>query len=191
MSQFGVLVHAYFDGLANSYGLVCETSTDRLVRFQNEIVFLQVLFDEGRSYEIGVEIGQCSVPGIPERPFNLAEVLRLGGVPEADYVAKIQASKQDSRDFAIKRLADLTEKYATLLLQGNVLEFLRLAKFRDKECEDYARFRDLRYARHDAENAWAKRDYLSVIKAYRPVEGNLSHAEKMRLKYAMSHVAKG
>jgi hypothetical protein len=185
--KFSTAVHLYFGTLAGRFDLQCTASTDQFVRFQNKKVFLHVIFDAGRSFEIGVEIGQLSTTGLPERPFNLAEILRLQNAPDTGYVEKLQVSESAAQENAISRLAELTEKYAVGLLEGNELDFLRQAKFRDIECAEYALSRDLRRARQDAENAWAKQDYLGVVKAYRPLEAVLTQAEKKRLAYAEKH----
>lgn len=54
-----------FDGLAQQFGMDCVRSSNREVRYESGNTFLSVNFDDGRSYEVGVEIGQLqlSQPG--------------------------------------------------------------------------------------------------------------------------------
>lgn len=190
MLGFNEIVHQQFDGLASHYRMRCIASTETFVGFQNDAVFLQVLFDVGRSYEIGVEIGQIPGAGVPERPFNIAEVLRLRNASDAAYVANLEASQSESREHAIIRLAGITKNWAAELLSGSVQAFVRLGRFRNAECADYAMKRDIGYARHNAEAAWEKKDYVGVVNAYRPVDAALTPAERRRLEYAEKHFYK-
>lgn len=185
MTAFIDTVLQYFDQLAARHGLRCVSSTPAGVRFENEKVFLQVMFAAGGSFEVGVEIGEIQVSAEqPERPFNLSEVLRLHAAPDTTYVERLQATKPDVLINAIERLAVLTEKYAADLLDGNPSEFLLLGEFRDKDCAEYALSRDLRYAREDAEKAWVAKNHFAVVKAYKPLESELTAVERKRLEFS-------
>lgn len=188
MYELSNAVHYHFDALADHYNLECTKSSEWEVRFQNSKVFLQVLFDSGRSFEIGVEIGQIPAMGVLERPFNLAEILRLQKSPDASYIANLEASQPKVQRHIIARLAELTKKYAGQLLDGDKQAFLILSKFRDRECEEYALARDLRYARRDAESAWLKKDYFGVINIYKSLKTVLTPVEKRRLEFAEKHI---
>jgi hypothetical protein len=188
VTTFNDAVHQCFDPLAGRHGLRCVSSTPEIVRFANEKVFLQIGFDAVRSFEVGVEVGEISTStGLSERPFNLAEVLKLHSSPDATYVERLQASKPDVLVRAIEKLSMLTEKYATDLLDGVAIDFVRLGEFRDKECTEYALSRDLGYAREDAEKAWKNKNYLAVVEAYKPFEAMLSEVERKRLVFAEKH----
>jgi len=65
-----------FDAVAQQFGLSCVLANEREVRYENDSVFLIINFDNGRSYELGVEVGRKKLTQ-SERPFSLAEVLRL------------------------------------------------------------------------------------------------------------------
>ncbi len=188
MATFNEAVHRYFGPLAVQHGLPCVSSTPEIVRFANEELFLQVRFSASGSFEVGVEIGEVPASADQsERPFNLAEVLRLHASPDAAYVERLQASRPDVLTGAIERLSVLTEKYALGLLDGVASDFMKLGKFRDKECAEYALSRDLRYAREDAEKAWENKDYFAVVEAYMPFEPALTEVERRRLAFAEKH----
>lgn len=175
-----------FDALAQQFGLSCVLSNEWMVRFENDNVFLSVNFDNGRSYELGVELGKKK-PQKPERPFSLAEVLRLRGSAEAETIDGIMVSDPSRLSHALGRLSLLTAQYASDFLLGNDFSFAQIAKLRDRESDAYALEGSLRAARARSETAWAKRDYQSVISALEPLEQHLSPAEKKRLAYARQY----
>jgi hypothetical protein len=188
VTTFNDAVHRYFDPLAGQHGLRCVSSTPEIVRFANGKVFLQVRFSASGSFEVGVEVGEIPTSAdLSERPFNLAEVLRLQASPDAIYVERLRASRPDVLTCAVERLSVLTEKYAFGLLDGVAADFVRLGEFRGKECVEYALSCDLRYAREDAERAWANKNYLAVVKAYKPFETALTEVERKRLAFAEKH----
>ena len=185
MLDFANLVHQHFDALAAQHKMSCLISNNKMVRFEGEKTFLQVRFDAGRSFEIGVEIGekQNSAHRL-ERPFNLAEILRLKGVSEIECIECLQASKSKVLSNAVELLSNLVTRYANSLLDGTESDFIALAKLRDRECTEYAYARDLRYARSDAEKAWENKNYVRVVNAYKPFITALMPSEKKRLTYA-------
>ncbi|MDZ4099923.1 MAG: hypothetical protein U1E13_14685, partial [Methylophilaceae bacterium] len=77
-----------FDPVAQQFGLVCVACTEWGVRYENDQVFLNINFDNGRSYELGIEIGQQD-PRYPGPPFSLAEVLRLRNIQDAAFVSEL------------------------------------------------------------------------------------------------------
>ncbi len=173
----------HFDAVAQQFGLSCVASTEREVRYENDGVFLIVNFDNGRSYELGIEVGGKR-RAKPERPFSLAEVLRLRGVADATAIDGIMVSDAARLQDALMRLAALTLQHASDFLMGNDFSFAQVARLREKESDAYALERDLRVARARSEVAWTDRDYQAVVKALDPLEQHLSPAEKKRLKYS-------
>lgn len=178
----------HFDPIAQQFGLSCVVSTERVVRYENNNVFLIVNFDNGRSYELGIEVGKKKL-GQPERPFSLAEVLRLRGVADVATIDGIMVSDAAWLPAAMTRLAALTSQHASDFLMGNDLSFAQVAKLREKEGDAYALERDLRVARVKSEVAWSGRDYRAVIAALEPMEPHLSSAEKKRLDYSRKQLA--
>lgn len=180
---FSAEARRQFDPVAQRSDLVCVDSTERTVRYENEIVFLIVNLDNDRSYELGVEIGKRDAR-FPGPPFSLAEVLRLRGVEDTISVNALIVSDETRLRTGLARLADLTARYASDLLMGSDFSFMQVAKLRDIESAELWLASQLRFARSTSETAWAMRDYQGVIKALEPVELHLSPAEKKRLDYS-------
>jgi hypothetical protein len=177
-----------FDPVAQRFGLSCTSSTEWGVRYENEAVFLVVHFDNGRSYELGVELGKNNLAK-KERPFSLAEVLRLRGVADANSATGSMISDVARLRDALIRLASLTERHASDFLAGNELSFAQVARLRDRESDAYVLERNLRLARAKSETAWASGNYQGVVEALAPLEQHLSPAEKKRLDYSKNHLS--
>lgn len=172
-----------FDAVAQQFGMSCVASNDREVRYENDMVFLIINFDNGRSYELGVEIGRKKLAQ-PERPFSLTEILRLRGVAKGESIDGLMVSDVTRLPDALKRLARLTSQHAADFLTGSDFSFAQVEKLRQREGDAYALEGSLRVARARSEAAWEKRDYQEVVKSLEPVEQNLSPAEKKRLDYS-------
>ena len=178
-----------FDFLQSGYSFRCVDANDYSVRYESDAVFVVVRFDNGRSFELDVEIGQRGVlyDG-QERPFNMGEVLRLKGVEKKEGYSFFQASDQSRLGNAINRLSELLKKYGDDLLRGGRFAFKSLINFRTRECEEYAVTRDLKFIRSEAEKAWKKKDYSKVVSLYGPVKSHISGSEKKKLEYAERHL---
>jgi len=177
-----------FDGLAQQFGMSCVVSNDREVRYENDGAFLIINFDNDRSYELGVEVGR-KTRAEPERPFSLAEVLRLRGVAEAAAIDGMMVSHVAPLPKALVRLARLTSLHAADFLLGSDLSFVQVAQLRQRERDAYALEGALRAARARLESAWEERDFHAVVKSLEPLEQHLTPAEKKRLDYARQHLA--
>lgn len=177
-----------FDALAQQFGMFCVLSNDREVRYENDSVFLIINFDNGRSYELGVEVGMKELAQL-ERPFSLVEVLRLRGVAEAASIDGMMVNDATRLPDALTRLAGLTSQHAADFLGGSNFSFAQLAKLRQREGDAYALAGALRAARARSEAAWTQQDYREVVNSLGPLEQHLSPAEKKRLDYSRRHLA--
>jgi hypothetical protein len=177
-----------FDDVAQKFGMSGVSSNDREVRYENDGAFMIINFDNGRSYELGVEIGRRRLAQ-PERPFSLAEILRLRSAAEAAAIDGMMVSDAARLPDALARLARLTSQYAADFLMGSDFSFAQVAKLRQRESDAYALERDLRSARARSEAAWGKRDYQGVVQSLEPMEQHLSPAEKKRLDYSRRHLS--
>ena len=176
-----------FERVAEKYRFECVAADERRVRYESTDVFLDVRFDNGRSYDLGIEIGQI-IPNKIERPFSLAEILRLKNVSEGRSIDGFSASSVTKLRDGLKTLADLTLNYADDFLRGRVSSFVQVPDLREKESLDYAIQRDLRTARAKAVKAWNTKDYAGVIAAYEPVKSHLEPSEVKRLQYSQSKI---
>lgn len=180
----------HFDRVATKYGLSCALADERRVRYEGSDVFLSVNFDNGRSYELGVEIGQ-KIPNKTERPFSLAEILRLRNIPTAVTIDGLSAFDATKLASDLSLLADLALRHADDFLGGSDLSFAQVAKLREKESIAYAIQRDLRSARARAEVAWGAKNYAAVVAALEPVKSHLLPSEVKRLEYSQSKTMAG
>ncbi len=186
---FSSAARRQFDPVAQQFGLVCMASDEQGLRYENDNVFLDVNFDNGRSYELGVEIRKRHTQ-YPGPPFSLAEILRLRSVQDAAFVSGLMISNESRLPDILSRLARLTRDHAADFLMGNDFSFAQVEKLRNQESAEYELASQLRYARATVDMAWPARDYEAVVKALEPLESHLSPSEKKRLEYSrkqMSH----
>jgi len=169
--------------IAERFELALADASECRLRFENEAVFLAVNFDNGNSYELGIELGERN-PNGQERPFALPEILRWRADDRAAQIDGLQITNQDSLERTLRRLPNLLLDLAAPLLNGNRDAFDDLATFREAEGLEYAAERDLRLARSDADKAWRHRDFDGVVAAYRPFLEHLNPSERRRFDYA-------
>ena len=121
---FSAEARRQFDPIAQQFGLICVTSSEQGLRYENENVFMGVNFDNGRSYELGVEIGKQHTQYLG--PFSLAEILKLRGIQEAKFVSGLINSDQARLPEALSKLVRLTREHASDFLRGMISRLLRL-----------------------------------------------------------------
>lgn len=185
---FSTEARRQFDPVAQQFGLVCVASGEQGLRYENENVFLEVNFDNGRSYELGVEIGKRHTQ-YPGPPFSLAEILRLRGVQDAAFVSGLMISDELRLTSILSRLVRLTLDHASDFLMGNDFSFAQVEKLRNQECAEFELASQLGYARSAVDKAWPARDYKAIVKALEPLEPHLSPAEKKRLEYSRKQLS--
>lgn len=185
---FSTEARRQFDPVSQQFGLVCVACTEWGLRYQNDDVFLGVNFDNGRSYELSVEIGKRDTR-FSGPSFSLSEVLRLRGVQDSISTNALVVSDETRLKTGLTRLAELTVRYAPDFLMGSDISFVQVAKLRDNESADLSLASQLRHARSTTEAAWTARDYKAVVAALEPVEQHLSPAERKRLEYARNQLA--
>jgi hypothetical protein len=181
---FLVEARRLFDELATQYKLAFSEGNEWSVRYDGSGVFLEVHFDNGRSFELAVEIGR-KLPSQPERPFSLAEILRLRSVPSADRIDRLSVPQPDSLVRGLQTLRELVRTHASDFLSGDDRSFAELSAQRDKETAAYAIERDLRAARRRAEAAWNQKDYRAVVDVLSPIRLHLTPAEVKCLEYSL------
>jgi hypothetical protein len=180
--SFSAEARRHFDPVAAKFNLSCVVADEQRVRYESSEVFLSVHFDNGRSYELGVEIGQ-KIPGSVERPFSLAEILRLRNGRDVAVIDGLSASNPTKLADGLQLLAELSLRYGDDFLNNSAFSFAQVARLREKESIAYAIQRDLRSARARAEVAWRDKNYAGVIAALEPVKDHLSPADVKCLEY--------
>lgn len=173
-----------FDFLTTA-GYKCVESTPYRVRFESPTVFVEVVFDGNRSYELGLLIGTI---GSENPPFSIDEILRLRSAPEAHMLSLVQVTTREALATWVLKLADLLRTYGKDFIAGNKKCFDELALHRMKETQTYALDRDLRMARAEAETAWHKKDYQTVVKVLKPFRDALTASEAGKLEFAEKQI---
>jgi hypothetical protein len=184
-SPFETEVEATFGRVLSAYGFRRVGSTPFCVRFENEDVFVNVRYDEARSFELDVEIGQTNTLfGGSERPFNIGEVLRLRGAEAKEEYDFICAETPSGLRPALDRLSRLLITYGGDLLSNDLRAFEALSRLRNEEAKAYAAEGRLRTMRARALDAWAKKDYVRFVKLFEPQKHLLTPEETNRLEHA-------
>ena len=165
-----------FQFLNSKYGFKCVKSGPWIVKYQSDLVFINIRFDGERSYELGCEIGRNDdLRGTLKVPFNIGEVIRSKGHSEKNVRAFFQITNSDSLKKFVKELAGLLKAYAQDLLTGSSERFNHVADVRDKECKEYALKTELRLMRNQLDTAWQIKDYKKVIDLLTPLKEELGY----------------
>lgn len=174
-----------FDFLEKDYGFKCTKTEPWLIKHVSDVVFVDILFDGYRSYELGCELGRNDdFEGSLERPFDLGEIVKYKE-PEKDIPTGFQVTNKESLKRCCGLLADQLKVYAHEFLTGSMDAFTLLTDFRNRECEEYAVKRDLGFMRSQLDAAWQNRDYKKVIKLLFPFKEKLKQSELKKLEYAL------
>jgi hypothetical protein len=153
MTIFEDMVNQYFAPLAGSYGMEKVSLMRNVCQFESAKVYLRISYDDLRSYEINVSIGEISSsPKQLGMGYSLSTILRLNDAPEIGVIQLYEAPNHELNESlrrddsiiladVIEKLFVLTNKYAAKLLSGNEADFIALRMFHDKECVEYAKAR--------------------------------------------------
>lgn len=177
----------HFGFLITEKGYTCTESNPYRVRFESPTVFVELVFDGNRSYELGLLIGKA---GSENPPFSIDEILRLRHAPEAGALSLVQVTTGEAMATWVAKLAEAFRAYGDDFIAGKERSFAELAEQRRKEVRDYAVERDLRMARTEAETAWHAKDYQAVVNALKPLRAALTATEVGKLEFAEKHCAK-
>lgn len=174
-------VEKHFDFLISEYGYRCVEESPNRVRFESSSMFVELVFDGNRSFELGLLVGKLVSE---EVPFAIDEILRLRGAPEAASFSLVQVTTRDSLARWVAKLSKALRCYGSEFIDGDEFHLAALARQRQKEVHDYALARDLKSARAEAELAWNKSDYASVVRALKPLLSSLTESELKKLQLA-------
>jgi hypothetical protein len=186
MPDLGLQTQAerHFGFLASENGYRCVESSPYRVRFQSPSVFIELVFDGNRSYELDLLVGQTVPKESGITSFSISEILRLRRAPEAAQFSLVQVTSSEALASFVAQLAHLLQTYGGDIICGNDKSFVELAEHRQKEVKAYALERDLRMVRAKAEAAWSKKDYRAVVLALKPFRAALTATEVGKLEFA-------
>jgi hypothetical protein len=165
-------------------GYRCVESTPSWVRFESANVFVELVFDGNRSYELGLLFGLKRSARIGVVSFSIAELLRLRGAEEADRFSLIQVTSPESLASFVEQLAKMLRTYGSDIILGNEEIFAELAEQRQREVKAFALEGKLRMARAQAERAWRNKDYATVVAVLAPLRSALTPSEIGKLEFA-------
>lgn len=181
---FQALAEEQFGFLVTEKGYTWAESTPSRVRFESPQVFIDLIFDAGNSYQLGLLVGRKGAEG---PPFRIDEILRLRHAPEATSFELIQVTTGEALALWLGKLAGALRTYGDDFIAGNERSFEEVAGLRHAEVREYALERELRAARADADAAWHRKDYAAVIEAFEPVRALLTPGELAKLEFAEKH----
>jgi hypothetical protein len=186
MTDFGLQEQAerHFAFLVSENGYKVIDSTPSRVRFESQKVFIELVFEGNRSYELGLLVGNTKLKDIGNLAFSIDEILRFYGAPEAKRFSLIQVTSRDTLALFVEQLSNILRKYGKEFIEGDEKYFIELSKQRGREIENYALERNLRMARAKAETAWHNKDYATVVKILKPFGTVLSESEVKKLELA-------
>jgi len=155
------------------------------VRFNSSTVFVAVVYDATRSYELRIEIGlQAGIVRPIERPFSVSELLRVAGRPDlAEATSLIQARPDEVGD-RLEWLANVLSKHGQEFLNGELEVFNALDEQREADCRAYAARSEVLYAKREAAKAWNEKNYGEVVRQLDPIKEYLAASEQKRLEIA-------
>lgn len=189
--RFSDKVLSTFDFLSSKYGFHCVKKEQFFVRYESAKVFINLIFDGTRSYELGIGIGQKGITsGKHEQSFSLGEVLRCIEAPKHRAFDCVQVTTPELLSKFLFAYAELLDRYAKDLITGSESFFRRLSKCRDKECDAYEIETQLRQIRPLADEAWRNKDYAKFTDLLSPIKKHLSGSELKKFKYAKEHLYK-
>lgn len=188
-NYFAAEVERIFTSSLLAYGMRRTDSSAFRVRFENEDVFVDIRYDEGRSFEMDVEIGQkrASFAG-GEPPYTIGEVLRLRS-PEATAGREIVVAEDSTAlTSGLQKLKRFLIDYGGDLLANDAATFDALLALRDRETTAYAAEGRLRARRARARVAWDEKDYARFIRILGSEVDRLTAEELIQLDEARKQV---
>jgi hypothetical protein len=179
--EFATWVLEAFSFLLTDYEFCCTEQKPDSVSFENETVELRVTY-----YTYEVDIHFCHKKKKNERngyPYSLYELMKFKKVEEEEKFNGLMADKAKSVQFCVNKLAELTFKYATDFLQGDLASYQGLAEFAAQDAKDYTDNIMLTQVREKVAVAWGEKDYARVVKFFEPVQKKITSVERQKLEY--------
>lgn len=177
--------------LVSEIGYRCTAQASYRVRFESPAVFVDVIYDGGRSYEIELLIGRIGLEPREQAAFSIGEILRLRHAPDAEEFALLRASSEEQLVGHLEKVAKALKAYGKDLLLGNVDGFTELVRQRRRESEVYALERELRQARAVAQAAWDAGDYAGVVSVLGRLRNALTPDDAEKLNLAEERLRRG
>ncbi len=179
-----VVVNA-FVFLEDKHGFCIRERGRSTVIYESPMIVASLFYDDQRSFEVSLGLRRKSDP---QPLFAFDEILRSLDVPSTIWAFGSTARTLADAQRLIEKMAAIMASYATPLLEGDNRAWERIAEQRRKESQNYALERDLRMARAEADVAWRKKDYASVVRALKPLRAALTATEIGKLEFAEKQI---
>jgi len=186
---FKQLVNANFGYLGSDYGFHPSGGNEYEVVYVNGSVQVVVSWDANRSYQLDIRISHtdCETSNASD-PIELGELLTLTDSTRALEDTFFQASREGALAGTILRMSQLLDAHGSILLQGGVEEFRRLATQREHRRRKWRSELATNQVLAKINRAWQAKDFTNVVKLCTEIESTLPPIQKRRLAYAMSKV---
>jgi len=152
------------------------------VIYESPAVVASLFYDNQRSFEVSFGLERKGDPSQPA--FTIDAILRSLEVPVTDWPSGYSATSLADAKRLTQKIATILALHAKQLLEGENEAWKKIAEQRQKDIRDYALEKSLLTARYEAEVAWRKKDYASVVKAFKPLRAALTAAEVGKLEFA-------
>ena len=136
------------------------------------------------SYELGIALARLDKPEECQRPYNMADFVRVADPVLARQYRRFTATTAVAVQKGLDNLAQELQVYGRPALLGSESFFRNLKQGRDDAAREFGREMEERGVRREAEKAWHSRDYTQVVASYSRIEGALTESEKGRLRFA-------
>lgn len=192
VNQFVADVTTAMAPIIIEYGYQVIDSDDSYIRLDSGNASIQVRYDRRRSFEIGVGFSEQRDGRIMRRiPFDLGEVFREFGVPEAEARGFLQTSDPTKIRNLLAITCRLLLDHCRPILRGDMDAFAAVNERRSKEAASYTQHVGIEAVRNRADEAWRSRRYQEFVDLLGGFRAGLSDADQKRLDYAARKAAGG
>jgi predicted RNA binding protein with dsRBD fold (UPF0201 family) len=189
---FSEKVKAAFSGLIADYGFRIVESDDSYVRLDSSNASIDVNYDRDKSFEVGIELYELMEgQRIPKIPYNLGEVFREHGVPDANRTSFFQSTDEEAVITFLAKAAALLAKHCEPCLVGDPVTFTALAQRRALEALEYTRSVKYASVNERAKEAWQAKNYCAFVDMLSDPSIALTKTDHMKLEYAKKQCKKG
>jgi hypothetical protein len=117
-------------------------------------------------------------------------MIRVADPAKAHDYRSFSATSVDSVRRGVAELVSDLRGYGLAAVIGEGNFYRQMSEARSEAIKEWATEIADKAARESGTQAWLRQDFEGVIKAYRPMEGRLSKAERARLHYATQRIEK-
>jgi len=175
--------------IIREYGYRLFESDDRYVRLDSDTTSIQVAYDRRGSFDINVSFSEQENGVLLRRfPFDLGEVYRGFGVPDASNRCFLQSKDLSKVSAFVKATCDLLLEHCHPILRGDREAFAAVNDRRTREAATYTRQIRVEAVREKAEKAWRNEEYKEFVNLLGEFRDMLSDAERKKLDYASRKV---